>query len=162
MTELTGFQYCSKCEVLKPVSDFRFDKRRLQHRKDCKDCERKARRKRYHKDKEPERKSHTKYMQGYRQRPIVAWKNKLRGDTRTLIVAGIIRHPGCCECCGEVAGEVTINCHHNSYLVCDDVTFLCEACHQQWHKENPAPPEPSEEWVTRWYEKWKEYPDVDQ
>lgn len=161
MTVLTGFQYCSKCEVLKPVSDFRFDKRRLQYRRDCKDCERKARRQRYHKDREPERKGHTRYMQMYRQKPMVAWKNRLRQDTRTLILAGIIQHPGCCEACGVVASDATINCHHNSYLVPDNVTFLCEACHRDWHNTHQAPPEPTTQWVEEWYRDWKEYPDVD-
>lgn len=157
--ELLGFKTCTKCKCCKPVGSFRIDTRRGQLRTQCRECEAEARMRRY--NRERERKGHTQYMQGYRQRPIVAWKNKLRQDTRTLILAGIIRHPGCCESCGEVAG-VTINCHHNSYLVCDDVTFLCESCHQQWHRDNQAPPEPSEKWVSRWYRKWKEYPYVDE
>lgn len=173
---LEGFQLCSKCGELKPLSDYYFDKRRNKHRRDCKECHREYQKKRYKKTRDKRRSQFKEYYQNnksailirhnaydrvYNKQPMPAWKNKVRQDTRQLLLAGLLLHPGCCEECGQTADQAKLNIHHNSYLVCDDVTFLCEECHRDWHNLNPPPPEPDYEWVEEWYETKVGYPDVD-
>ena len=150
---------CSKCGKDKDQSEFRFDSRRGTHRKDCKDCERSARVRRYHNDKEPEKVQHKSYMAKYLQQPGPAWKQKVRNDTRQMILQGLLLHPGCCEECGVTADTEKIQVHHMTYMVPNEVLFLCTTCHNEWHKNNPSPPEPEPEWLQDWYERYKSYPE---
>ena len=100
------------------------------------------------------------YGREYKKQPMPAWKNKIRRETKQLIINGIILHPGCCEDCGVVAdSETTIHIHHLTYLRPDRVLFLCPQCHQRWHSENQSPPEPTQEWVEHWYETYNDYPE---
>lgn len=145
---------CATCGEYKPVSEFGKHSRTSDGiRGSCKECNNLA--------KERYRAAHkaevAAYAREYRQQPMAAWKNRVRQETRTLILSGVILHPGCCEVCGLAATEETIQCHHNSYNVPDDVTFMCKSCHTAWHNENDTD-DPDLEWVNEWYNTKQDWP----
>lgn len=53
---------------------------------------------------------------------------------RNAIRDGRLTKPDTCSVCG--AGETRIHGHHDDYAKPLEVTWLCPACHKQWHKEN--------------------------
>lgn len=156
---------CSKCGAEKDEEEFRLDKRRGTRRRECRACEAAARRQRWAarnmRQQAGDRMTHTDYMATYRQQPMPAWKQKVRTDTRQLILQGLLIHPGRCELCGAPATKERIEVHHNSYLTCDNVVFVCKECHQLWHKTNPQPPEPDPGWVAKWFATKTSYPEED-
>ena len=104
---------------------------------------------------------HLAWRNQYSKQPMTAYKEKVRRDTRQLILQGFIQHPGCCEECGTSVEDTTVHVHHLTYMVPNEVLFLCPQCHNDWHRNNPAPPEPTQEWVEAWYESYKNYPEED-
>lgn len=58
------------------------------------------------------------------------------------IEKGIIVRKACCESCGSTEtfkdGRTAIQAHHADYNKPLDVTWLCQKCHHEWHKNNRA------------------------
>lgn len=161
--ELLGFKKCSRCGKYLPLSWFPRDRGKKDGRMTCcSKCNKSKCKKYYAGHKRQMQASNTAYYREFRKQPMTAWKNKIRQETRQLILQGILLHPGCCEYCGVVAADETIHVHHLSYVRPDRVLFLCKDCHVEWHNENPSPPEPSKEFVDNWYETYQSYPEEDQ
>lgn len=170
--DLLGFKKCNKCDRWILRARFNNDKQNRDGlRPYCKRCHSEEAIKWHKEHQEAHREACTKwqkanldkvaaYMRDYRKQPMRAWKEKIRRETKQLILQGLILHPGCCEDCGVVAdSETTIHIHHLTYLRPDRVLFLCPQCHQRWHNENQSPSEPTQEWVEHWYETYNDYPE---
>jgi transposase-like protein len=60
----------------------------------------------------------------------------------TALEQGIIKRKVKCEKCGETEtfknGRTAIAAHHHDYNKPLDVTWLCQKCHYEWHKQNTA------------------------
>ncbi len=99
-------QQCTKCEIVKPLSEFWKDSSRKNGRiSACKDCE-KARLKRTHVDN-PEifRKRVKKWKEKNRDRYLESSRNYQRKRTIRLKREVIVGYGGKCACCGESKQE---------------------------------------------------------
>ena len=182
--ELLGFKKCTKCNKWLPRSYYHTDRTSstfiYSKCKSCTSLKMKAYNKTEHakqvrkvyKQSDQGKENDARYAHSergrylsamrareYRKQPMTAWKERLRRETKQLILQGLILHPGCCEECGVAADSATIHVHHLTYLRPDRVLFLCPQCHTAWHRENQAPPEPAQEWVEHWYETYNDYPE---
>ena len=127
---------CGRCGDVKPSAQFNKDKyAKTGLRSQCIECmtkERKRLRKHYKQWRERDEVK-AKYR-AYRKehyddnRKKVSARNKANHAVRT----GAIVRRTCENCISTEAGQA----HHNDYNKPLNVTWLCPACHKQWHKDN--------------------------
>lgn len=136
---------CSKCQEIKPETDFYKDSRTKDGFKcQCKRCHNKTNV--ATRSKENARRINREYMRRRRiEHPdIVRSHDKEREANRPndekklarmlLNVAvrdGRIKKPNCCEECGAVG---TVYGHHHDYSKPYDVEWLCSLCHGKRHR----------------------------
>lgn len=146
---------CTQCGVEKPLSEF-YKHRRIKsgYRGECKSCIKVYRENNALKIKEYEKnrsdlphriKARKEYVSSERGKEVIKSltkkhrnKNPVKYKARTAlnnaIRDGRVMKLDYCENCGQT--EKRVLGHHNDYSKPLEVTWLCDKCHIQWHKEN--------------------------
>lgn len=87
-------------------------------------------------------KSYGKDNHFYRGGPIA--DDPAQNILETAVSNGIVIPKEDCESCGSKSvfkdGRSGVQAHHHDYNKPLDVTWLCQKCHHEWHKNNTATP----------------------
>lgn len=143
---------CSRCGIAKPLSEFRFERKRSSHHPWCHPCERA-----YQKQWRVENAAHLaeyrranrahilERMREYDLRPerranrlqrMAEWREQNRDKIRVqnranhAIATGEIQVASACERCGSVN---SLDKHHPDYSKPLEVVWLCKSCHLRLH-----------------------------
>lgn len=115
---------CAECKL-------QFQKRMKRQKYCTKKCCAKAKEKMRPKRTRPGRKR--PYSPKEEARRQIRDKDKIRARE---LAKKAFKHPRPCETCGGVATDR----HHDNYNKPLEITWLCEPCHMDWHKNNKAIP----------------------
>lgn len=150
---------CFKCNWVKPVEEFyRHPQMKGGRVNKCKECNKKDVRKNrsdnleYYRDYDKRRANDPKRVKARQEyakteqgienanKAKLAWidrnpfKNLASAKVRNALRDGKLSKPSKCESCGS--DKKRIVGHHNDYAKPLEVTWLCDKCHRDWHREN--------------------------
>ena len=136
-----NLKQCFKCLEVKILSDFYKHGRMIDgHVNKCKECSKKDASK--HRGENLSKIRANDRLRGNRARKgyLSEYRNnnpnvhKAHYTLNNALRSGKITKPTSCEACGLEHDR--LNGHHHDYLKRLDVSWLCEACHHQWHSKN--------------------------